>query len=110
MTSFAQLTPPVRRIEGIERPKGTLDAGKSILDRRRDRQRPRRRLQTATDAHEQFVAQRLAEPPECSGKPRLTQQQSLGRAAHVPLLHQDGESQQQIEIDFSQYRIIHHRQ
>ena len=40
----------------------------------------------------------------------LAEQKALGSAADIPLLHQHGKGEQQIEIDFSKRRIIHHHQ
>ena len=70
----------------------------------------RRRLQTAPDAHEQFVVERLAQPPQRSRQAGLAEQQALGSTAHIAFLHQHGKGEQQVEVDLSKRGIIHHRQ
>lgn len=68
-------------------------------DRALQRQRPGRRLHAAAHAHQQRVAEQLAQAVERVAHRRLAEGQALGGTGDIALAQQGVEHTQQVEIE-----------
>ena len=95
-----------RRVE-IARRERLLQLRERGAHRRPERLRARRGLHALAAAHQQFVAQRIAQPAQGVAHGRLGERQRLGGACQVAFRHHGVEHAQQVQVEGSEIEGLH---
>ncbi|MCY1550627.1 hypothetical protein D9M68_868940 [compost metagenome] len=92
----------VRRVERLARARGAMPAFQQRFEVLMQLQRARRGLPGAAFAHQQGIAEQLAQPVHRRAHGRLADVELFGRARYVAARHQRVEMQKQVQV-----RILH---
>ena len=87
------------RVEVVRRDEAALDLRERVAGGRQQRERARRRLHPARRAHEQRIAEVLAQAAERRAHARLADAEQVARAAHVARVVERDEVGNEVQIE-----------